>query len=592
MKKNSRKRNDRIVIKVFIAVNVLTAPFIGGEMGVTKVFAESQTQQVSTERIFNVPGKGDVDQLKDRDRRGIRLSPHEPTGLYARPNEKITIQVDDPRGIQVHMGTYSYEGAYYEDNKFVKGFVLKQGETTIKSPTGGMIYFYNPNQGGSIQAEIKSGGTPVPFFELGKHTKQDLIDMLDKYPNAHAVELKGERSLITATIESVKKYLIDSNTDPEELLKQLDEIIVMEDNFSGLSLDESDKHYYHFVEDIREDPGYAAYASDNRTAFLWGNIKWVLDINELKQSWGAWHEMGHQHQQQPWKWDGLGEVQVNLYSLHVQRNLGQQSRLITDGIYPKVVDYLKQLQSEKDYNKIDDGSVKLAMFWQLDLALGEEFYPKLHQLYRSIPNEELPKTSDEKEQGFIYNASKVAKQNLLPFFDKWGIIATSETRQKIEALNVPTLTAPIWEATDFKRVPLNTLPKENMKVVASSEELGKEPATNAIDGNPYTIWHSKWSEPNQYPYNLTIDLGETRTITQLSYLPRQDEYPNGRILSYNIYTSTDGVNYQKVTSGTWENNKKQQFATFDPVSAKYVKLEVVNGVNGFASGGEIDILGH
>ncbi len=131
-----------------------------------------------------------------------------------------------------------------------------------------------------------------------------------------------------------------------------------------------------------------------------------------------------------------------------------------------------------------------------------------------------------------------------------------------------------------------------MKVIASSEELGVEPATNAIDGNPYTRWHSKWIEQNQYPSNLTIDLGETRTITQLSYLPRQDESPNGRILSYNIYTSTDGVNYQKVTSGTWKNSKKQQFATFNPVTAKYVELEVENGMNGFASAAEVEIMGY
>jgi len=131
-----------------------------------------------------------------------------------------------------------------------------------------------------------------------------------------------------------------------------------------------------------------------------------------------------------------------------------------------------------------------------------------------------------------------------------------------------------------------------MKVIASSEELEVKPATNAIDGNPYTRWHSKWIEQNQYPSNLTIDLGETRTITQLSYLLRQDESPNGRILSYNIYTSTDGVNYQKVTSGTWENSKKQQFATFNPVTAKCVKLEVKNGMNGFASAVEVEIMGY
>lgn len=49
------------------------------------------------------------------------------------------------------------------------------------------------------------------------------------------------------------------------------------------------------------------------------------------------------------------------------------------------------------------------------------------------------------------------------------------------------------------------------------------------------------------------------------------------------------MNYQKAASGTWENSTKQQFATFNPVPAKYVKLEVVNGINGYASAAEVDI---
>lgn len=593
MKQNSKKRNKEIAIKTFIAVNILAFPFIGGTTGITKVSAETQEQtvekQVSTERIFHVIGKGNVNQIQDRDRRQFRFSPYEPTGFYASPNEKITIQVDGTQNIQAYIGTVSYDGAWNMDS-LVKSFTLKSGENTIESPNGGMIYFYNPQQGGTVQTEIKTGGTPTPFFELGKNTKQDLVDMLDKYPDAHAVELKGERSLITASPEKVKKYLLGSNTDPVELLKKIDEAIRIEDRVSGLSEEQADKHYIHFVEDTHSD--YYMYAFSGRTAYVGESIQYVLDINKFtKDGWGPWHEMGHQRQQNPWKWDGLGEVTTNIYSMSVQRAFGNTSRL-ENGTYAKAFTYLNKPQSEKDFNKIDDVFVKLVMFWQLDLTFGEEFYPKLHQLYRAIPKEELPKTSDEKIQAFIYNTSKVAKQNLLPFFDQWGLLASPETRQKIEALQYPTLTAPIWEETDTRHVPLGTLSKINMKAIANSEESGHDHASNAIDGNPYTIWHNKWSTPYQYPYNLTLDLGDTRTITQLAYLPRQDSNVNGRILSYNIYTSTDGVNYQKVTSGTWENNKKQKFATFDPITAKYVKLEVVNGMNGHASAAEVDILGY
>ncbi len=129
-----------------------------------------------------------------------------------------------------------------------------------------------------------------------------------------------------------------------------------------------------------------------------------------------------------------------------------------------------------------------------------------------------------------------------------------------------------------------------MKASTNSEESWHDPARNAIDDNPNTIWHSKWSTTNQYPYNLTLDLDQTKSITQVACLPRQDGGINGRILNYNIYTSMDGSNYQKVASGTWENSTTQKLATFEPVSAKYVKVEVTNGKNGFASIAEVDVL--
>ncbi|XDZ00660.1 M60 family metallopeptidase [Bacillus manliponensis] len=559
-------------------------------MGVTKIFAESQTQ-VATERIFYIEGKGDVHEIKNAHRRQFAFSPYEPTGLYASPNEKITIQVEGTQNIQAYIGAYGYDAGWREYGTKIKSFILHPGENTIENPYGGIIYFHNPQQGGTVKAEIKTGGIPIPYFVLGKHTKQDLITMLDMYPNAHAVELKGERSLVTASPERVKKYLLGSGTDPTELLKKIDESVRIQDKVDGLSEEQADKHYIAFTED-NHTSAYM-YANNYATSYVEDAIQCVLNVKEFTDNgWGPWHEMGHQRQQTPWMWNGLVEVTTNIYSLFTQRAFGQPSNLYNEGAYEKAFTYLNKTQSEKNYNDIDGFFVKLVMFWQLDLAFGEEFYPNLHKLYRELPDSQLPQTSEEKMQGFMYNASEIANHNLLPFFDKWGLIATTETRQKIENLHLPKLNAPIWEATDLKRVPLNTLPKENMKVIASSEELGVEPATNAIDGNLYTIWHSKWSEQNKYPYNLTIDLGQTRTITQLSYLPRQDESANGRILGYNIFTSTDGVNYQKVTSGTWENSKKQQFATFNPVTAKYVKLEVSSGVNGYASVGEIDILGY
>ncbi|MCU5489950.1 M60 family metallopeptidase, partial [Bacillus cereus] len=148
----------------------------------------------------------------------------------------------------------------------------------------------------------------------------------------------------------------------------------------------------------------------------------------------------------PWKFYNMTEVQNNIYSLSVEKAFNQPSNLEKSGIYPKAFQYLEQVN--KNYDEISDVFVKLVMLWQLQLAYGEDFYPKLHQLYRDMPSSELPQTDENKKQLFMISASKVAKQNLIPFFEKWGLRPNNDTIQKVAALGYPILTAEIWKGTD------------------------------------------------------------------------------------------------------------------------------------------------
>ncbi|PEZ30086.1 M60 family metallopeptidase [Bacillus cereus] len=451
---NNSKHKTRKILAATATVTMLATGMIPS----SDVIAEQKEQQKnlstspqseksvkSENRTFTVPGKGDVEVLKQQERKSMAFSPYEPTGLYAKPNEQITINVEGNQDIQVYIGTYSYDASWREDSK-IKSFILKPGVNTIQSPNGGLIYFYNKQQGGSIRTTITTGGTTTPFFELGKHTKQDLINMLDQYPNAHAVELKGERVLITASPARVKKYLLGSNTDPVQLLKKMDEATRIQDKVAGLSEEQVDKHYVHYVEE-NHSPDYYMYATSYRTAYVGDAIQYVLDINKfITDGWGPWHEAGHLRQQSPWKFYNMTEVQNNIYSLSVEKAFNQPSNLEKSGIYPKAFQYLEQVN--KNYDEISDVFVKLVMLWQLQLAYGEDFYPKLHQLYRDMPSSELPQTDENKKQLFMISASKVAKQNLIPFFEKWGLRPNNDTIQKVAALGYPILTAEIWKGTD------------------------------------------------------------------------------------------------------------------------------------------------
>lgn len=592
----NRRKNGKLQkpIKVFatsaILATTLFSPIMSNNLDVHAETAQTATQ--FEQREFDLPGTGSFWDEAKREKRSEQKN-YMPTGIYVKPNEQVTITVSGTQKIRAIIGTHQY------DKEWGKEIDLYPGSNTISSPNGGVLGLDNFQSTGTVKVQVTQGGSPIPFFVLGKHTKADWIAMMNNYPNAHAVQLKSERAVLTVTRDSANKYIV--NQDPVPLLNKYDEMIKAQDKLAGLSetdpnpLHRSTRRIWAFVENPNAQD-WGMYASWDGAVFTTAGeaIKSTLNVNEF--GWGQMHEAGHARQQYPWTWNdlsGMGEVTNNLYSLVADKKIypNKPTRLESEGDYNRAFAYLKQ--TNKEYKNIDDVFVKLVMLWQLHLAYGDDFYPNLHKLYRETPEDQLPKTDEDKIQTFIYNTSKIAKQNVLPFFDKWGLKATQETRQKVEALNNPTLIAPIWEATDTKPVkPLAVLSKKIMKASANSEESWRDPASNAIDDNPNTIWHTQWSAPNQYPYNLTLDLGKTQTITQVAYLPRQDWSENGIIFNYNVYTSTDGSNYKKVTSGTWENNRTKKFATFEPISAKYVKLEVTNGFNGFASAAEVDILGY
>ena len=77
-------------------------------------------------------------------------------------------------------------------------------------------------------------------------------------------------------------------------------------------------------------------------------------------------------------------------------------------------------------------------------------------------------------------------------------------------------------------------------------------ATNAIDGQTGTIWHTQWLGGNPaHPHFISINLGQQRSLTALQYLPRQDGGVNGTILRYQVDISPDCATWTRVSEGTW-----------------------------------------
>jgi hypothetical protein len=130
--------------------------------------------------------------------------------------------------------------------------------------------------------------------------------------------------------------------------------------------------------------------------------------------------------------------------------------------------------------------------------------------------------------------------------------------------------------------------------VDSEETVGENGAAiNAIDGSTNTFWHSKWtSGGSPMPHEIQIDLGISKNITGLTYLPRQSN-SNGRIANYEIYVSNDPNNWGvAVAKGTWPNTTTLKTVNFTEKRGRYYRLVALSEVNGeqFCSAVEINVI--
>jgi len=140
------------------------------------------------------------------------------------------------------------------------------------------------------------------------------------------------------------------------------------------------------------------------------------------------------------------------------------------------------------------------------------------------------------------------------------------------------------------------LSKTDWILTVSSEETKAEDnrKENAIDGNPNTYWHSKWSGVS-YPQLFTVNLGKLAKIRGVVYLPLQDASPDGSIKNYKIQVSQEGQFWTELASGTFAFTISEKTVLFPETQAQYVRLvatsDYSNSSNGWAAIAEFKVLG-
>ena len=154
-------------------------------------------------------------------------------------------------------------------------------------------------------------------------------------------------------------------------------------------------------------------------------------------------------------------------------------------------------------------------------------------------------------------------------------------------------------AVVFLTVTVLALPADKLmlKVVSvDSEETAGEDGhgSNAVDGNPATLWHTQWQDASPgLPHQIIIELSRPAMIGGFTYLQRQDDSDHGGIADYEFFVSEDGKTFSEpAKKGSLENNKGIQTVSFTPRHARFIKLVALSEVTGEAwtSAAEIGVI--
>ena len=144
-------------------------------------------------------------------------------------------------------------------------------------------------------------------------------------------------------------------------------------------------------------------------------------------------------------------------------------------------------------------------------------------------------------------------------------------------------------------LPAGVIPRSRLSVAGvSSEEAPGDAAVRAIDGDPATFWHTRWSsQVPAYPHWITLDLGSEHSVEGLGHLPRQVG-TNGRMKGYEIYLSNDNATWgPAVAAGAFPDGTAQTNVPFAATRARYVKLVGLSSQQGGVWGGaaELTVIG-
>lgn len=423
--------------------------------------------------------------------------------LYAPPGQKIKIS---PVGkckfpVTLRIGCHTdfltmshieknHDGKLMRSPKMTTTVRLDAGKKSaeLANPFGGLIYVDIPLQKGKNakpQKFVIEGGIMSPLFVLGNKdektgveiavtSKEDWIKQLE-VTRAPWGEIATPRLIFTLPNRYLQYMKI-----PRRVCKQLQNGMAMCDWLIGWDEHSPDqlRTPMRFVIDIQISVGWGHSGYPAMGFMEWGNC--IRDGSLAKEgSWGLYHEIGHNHQWAPFRFDGCGEVTVNLFSLIAQtQGIGVPYERAWDGgdvtarrMRPKIKAFF---DSGKTYDQEEDAGLKLYFFTELMRSLGYESFRKV--ALRHYKEGRNAGTNQENWDFFFLTLCDVVEKNLTPYFELWKIDISAKAKSKAKKYKTEWMPCPNYpEKMPSYKAEREAIEKRN-KAVEDAQRAKREKA--------------------------------------------------------------------------------------------------------------------
>jgi len=373
------------------------------------------------------------------------------TGLYAAPGEVVKVTMPDQAAstgsFHIRVGAHSDEiwnrSKWRRMPVISRRFPVSKATTQVANALGGLIYIEVPAYAwlGEISVEIE-GAVAAPLFVLGQTEAEAWRNEIRHAPAPWA-EIATRNMVVTTDSREVRGL-----DDPAAVAEAWDRILELSAELAAWG-PAARSGAERFVVDRQISVGYM-HAGYPIMAHLDQSAN-LVDAAYLRTegNWGFFHEVGHNHQNDDWTFDGTVEVTVNLFTLYVYEFLCG----IPVAEHPRgSAEFQAAQMARYDFDDPDfeqwkrDPFLALVMYEQLQQAFGWDAYRRVFAEYLALSQAERPQRDEEKRDQWLERFSKTVGRNLGPFFEAWGVPTSEAARDSISGL-------PSWMPPDFPPAP-------------------------------------------------------------------------------------------------------------------------------------------